>query len=173
MNCKRAIRVVLLGALLGVTSVTPAYADAVWPALLLAVGLLSWGPILTGLLLEYLVVRTITGFEWKKSLKADLLMNAASALVGSIAISLAGILLEVGDLGAIDTEESVAFSLKIGVLVLGAAYINCRIEAYVLLRVFHVTLDRVRFLWLYSANLITTAVATIYIIFRLLGTGNF
>lgn len=70
-------------------------ADVIWPALLLAARMRSLTPILTGLLLELLILRYIFPLGWKKALIIDLSMNAISSLAGAILIPLAGMAWEV------------------------------------------------------------------------------
>lgn len=165
MNRKSVPFIVVSVLLLCLASTPCVMANGIWPALLLAVGLLSWGPILIGLLLEYLVVRAITGFDALKSLKADLVMNLVSALAGSLLISLFGLLGEVGPLGGIGAR-SIAFLIKTLTLVLTGALINAVLEVHVLRRIYHAQISRVGFWWLYLANLATTAVACVYVILQ-------
>lgn len=66
-------------------------ADVVWPALFLTGRLMAFWVIGIGLLVELFFVRWLTGFAWGKALLADILMNAASSLLGLLLIPLAGL----------------------------------------------------------------------------------
>lgn len=51
---------------------SPAHADVVWPALYLISRMATWWSISLGLLVEYLFVRKLTGFDIKKSIIVDI-----------------------------------------------------------------------------------------------------
>ena len=67
-------------------------ADVVWPALFLEKRLLSIWVISIGLVVEWLVL-WLGGFglSWKRAVVVDLVMNAASTIVGIVLILLAGL----------------------------------------------------------------------------------
>ena len=66
-------------------------ADVVWPANIVGGRLATLWPIVVGLVVELFFVRWLTGFNWAKAILADVVMNAASTLVGGILIALAGL----------------------------------------------------------------------------------
>ncbi len=70
---------------------TPIFADFVWAALFLEGRLLAIPIILAGLVIEYFFVQRLTGFSVKRSILADVTMNAASLLLGIALIPLAGL----------------------------------------------------------------------------------
>ena len=66
-------------------------ADLVWPALALEQRMLSVVPIVVGLIVEWLAL-WLGGFglKWKKAALVDVVMNAASALIGIFLIPALG-----------------------------------------------------------------------------------
>jgi len=85
------IRKVILAVVAILLIAVPAYADMVWPALYLVSRMLTWWSVSLGLIVEYLFVRKLTGFDVKQSIKVNLAMNAASSLLGAILIPIAGV----------------------------------------------------------------------------------
>jgi hypothetical protein len=70
-------------------------ADLVWPALVLESRLLSVAPIAAGLAVEWLVLYFGGfGFSWKKALVVDVVMNAASSIIGIVLLPILGIIWE-------------------------------------------------------------------------------
>jgi hypothetical protein len=92
MTCRR---ITILTLILTFGLVSAVYADFVWPALRLVPKLVTWWVILSGLVIEYLFVRKLTGFSIMKSILVDLSMNLASTLFGMLLIPLAGIVSEI------------------------------------------------------------------------------
>jgi len=68
-----------------------ARADVVWPALFLERRLLSIPVILSGLLVEGLILRLCFAMTWKQALKASVVVNAISTALGVLLIPLSGI----------------------------------------------------------------------------------
>ncbi|RJR44166.1 MAG: hypothetical protein C4576_13350 [Desulfobacteraceae bacterium] len=82
---------ILVLAILAILISAPAYADVIWPALFLVNRMVSWWSIALGLVVEYAPVRKLTQFDVKKSIFADLTMNAGSCLLGIFIIPVLGI----------------------------------------------------------------------------------
>ena len=142
-------------------SFVPVLANFVWAALLLEKYLLSVPVIAAGLAIEYFFVRRLTGFGWKRSLLADLAMNAASLAAGIILIPLAGlaweatagvVLYKLFDLGTF-SFVSWAATYVLAVLV------NALLENFVLRRFFKVEKNCRGFRLLCLANALSVAVA--------------
>ena len=129
-------------------------ADVVWPALLLEGRILTWWAILTGLVVEYLCLLWITSLSPIRAITADLVMNAASTLIGIIAIPIAGLLWEIGPgllvnlLFGTGTFNLVAWIATVGL----AAGLNTYIERFVLRRYFKQTMGRNATWLLFGAN---------------------
>lgn len=174
----------VLALFLCLTSICPAFADALWPAMIVTIRILAWVPILVGLLIEWLIVRRITGFDWWKSLKADLVMNLASSLLGLILLPLLGLVLidswflEIGynsSRSAYLGDQlgppiwDIVYCFPFSVL---AAFVNVGVEALVLSRVFTVPMTRKRFWMLYLANLASVLVASAFLVAQLLSASR-
>jgi hypothetical protein len=88
---------------------TPFYTtvDVVWPALYFSSSYWTWWVILAGLLIELPVVIWSFKLPLKKAIVADLLMNAASAVVGMVALAIAGIGWEIS-LALCSTNSSIS-----------------------------------------------------------------
>jgi hypothetical protein len=67
---------------------TPILADVVWPALYIMERSYTWWGIMLGLVVEYLALRGIAHVTWKKAAIAVVAVNAASSLLGYVAIPL-------------------------------------------------------------------------------------
>jgi hypothetical protein len=70
-------------------------ANVTWPAAYLEDGLLSIWPITLGLLLEWPFVKWATKTKWPMSFYITLAVNFASAMIGVVAIPLAGLLVTI------------------------------------------------------------------------------
>jgi hypothetical protein len=68
-----------------------AQADVVWPALFLERKLLSIPVIVSGLLVEALVLRFCFRMNWKRAFTGSIAVNAISTVVGVVLIPLAGV----------------------------------------------------------------------------------
>jgi hypothetical protein len=136
-------------------------ADVVWPALFLEERLLSLWVILSGLIVEYFFVRRITQLGVKKSIIADVAMNAASTLLGIVLIPVAGLAWEVFpgiilfkwfNLGTFNPFTWIATFCF-------AVLINAALETFVLAKIFKQKMGKRGFLWLCLANAITVGIA--------------
>jgi hypothetical protein len=136
-------------------------ADFVWPALILAVRMRSVAPILAGLVFEFLVLRYIFPMVWKKAVLIDLVMNAASGLLGVVLIPLAGFIWEffpgmflykLFHMGTFNPMTWAATCLM-------AVFISTGIEVLVVWRFFDFEVTKRRFWSLALANLGSTAIA--------------
>lgn len=137
--------------------------DVVWPALYLSSSYWTWWVILASLVIELPVVVWSFELPLKRAIVADLLMNAASAVVGMLALAIAGIgweifpglllykLLNLGTFNPI--TWSATFIL--------AVVINTAIEGFVLRFVFKTQLTFSRLLLLGSANAVTVFLAAV------------
>lgn len=72
-----------------------AFADLVWPALILEVRLLGWPSILAGLLVEGAVLVRGFGMPVRRAAIASLAMNGASSVLGIVLVPLVGTIWEV------------------------------------------------------------------------------
>jgi hypothetical protein len=144
---------------------TPFYTtvDVLWPALYFSSSYWTWWVILAGLLIELPVVIWSFKLPLKKAIVADLLMNAASAVVGMVALAIAGIgweifpgtlLYKLFNLGTFNPITwSATFIL--------AAMINTAIEGFLLRFVFKTQLTVPRLLLLGVANAVTIFLAAV------------
>jgi hypothetical protein len=137
-----------------------AHADMVWPALYLVSRLVTWWAVVAGLLIEYIVIRVAFKLPPKKAVFADLAANAASSIVGSLLIAIAGIAWEFGPglamyhLLNVGTFNPVTWAATIAM----GALINAGIEMAVL-RAFQVPATKRTFLVLTLANALTVGIA--------------
>lgn len=81
-------------SLTGLLLPTAAYADVVWPALMLEPRLLSIPVIVSGLLVEAAMLRFGFQMPWTRAASLSLTVNAISTVAGIIAIPAAGIVWE-------------------------------------------------------------------------------
>jgi hypothetical protein len=140
---------------------TPVFANMIWAALFLEIRLLAIPIILAGLVIEYFFVRRLTGFGVKRSIFADVTMNAASLLLGILLIPLAGIAWEFSA-GTMLYEQ-----FKIGsfsyvswtATFIMAVLINAAIENFVLRRIFKLEKNKASFRWLCLANALSVGIA--------------
>ena len=139
----------------------PVFADFVWAALVLEGRLFAIPVILAGLVIEYFFVRKLTGFNIKRSIVADVTMNAVSLLLGIALIPLAGLAWEFSA-GSLLYEQFkigsfgyVAWTATITLSVL----INAVIENFVLRRIFKLEKTKAAFRWLCLANTLSVGIA--------------
>ena len=137
-----------------------AYADMVWPALLLEGRIVTWWAIAIGLLAEWPVMAWLLSSSWRRGLVATLVANLTSTLLGLVLIPLAGVaweffpgivLYKVFNVGTFNPGTWV-------VTVVGAAAINAAIEMLVLRR-FGMSLSRRAYVWLVAINMVSVGVA--------------
>ncbi len=141
----------------------PAHADVVWPALFLISRMLTWWSVALGLIVEYFFVRQLTGFDIKTSIKADLVMNGASTLLGAVLIPIAGIgweffpgllLYKIFNIGTFNPGTWTATFIM-------SVLINAWLENYVIKRFFKKDLGWRGFRWLCLANAASVGIAFI------------
>jgi len=138
----------------------PIFADFVWAALFLEGRLLAIPIILAGLIIEYFFVRHLTGFSVKRSIVADVTMNAVSLLLGILLIPLAGLAWEFSA-GALLYEQfkigSFGYVAWTATFIL-AVLINTTIEYFVLRRIFKLEKSKAGFRWLCLANALSVGI---------------
>ncbi|HEX4639033.1 MAG TPA: hypothetical protein VH170_06065 [Chthoniobacterales bacterium] len=132
-------------------------ADIAFPELLLAGRLLAWWIVIVGLAIELPFVRLITGSPIRRCVLADLAMNAVSALVGFVLISILGLGWELGGSQALGQQrfETVHW----GGTFLLTVIVNSIIELSVLRFGFNQKFTWRGFLWLSVANSLSVALA--------------
>ncbi|MDQ3800629.1 MAG: hypothetical protein M3384_14365 [Acidobacteriota bacterium] len=140
----------------------PVFANFVWAGLLLESRLIAIPVILAGLIIEYFFVRRLTGFEVKRSIIADLTMNAASLLLGLILIPLAGLVWEFSA-GVLlyDWNNQIGsfHPVNLGATFILAVLINAAIENFILRRIFKLEKAKAGFRWLCLANTFSVGIA--------------
>lgn len=138
-------------------------ANLVWAGLVLESRLLAIPVILAGLVIEYFFVRRLTGFSVKRSLIADVTMNAASLLLGIVLIPLAGFAWEIS-VGSLLWEFNSRIigsyhPINLTATFMIAVLINAAIENLVLRKIFKLEKDKAGFRWLCLANALTVGIA--------------
>ncbi len=138
----------------------PIFADFVWAALFLEGRLLAIPIILAGLVIEYFFVKRLTGFSVKRSIIADVAMNATSLLFGIVLIPLAGLAWEFSA-GQLLYDQvnigSFSYVAWIATFIL-AVLINTTIEYFVLRKMFKLERTKSGFRWLFLANALTVGI---------------
>jgi hypothetical protein len=137
-------------------------ADLVWPALVLEQRLLAVLPIASGLVAEWLVLWLCGfGLTWKKAAVVDVLMNAASSLIGIFLIPLLGVAWEffpglliqkIFHVGTFNLITWVATPIL-------ATFATTAVEATVVRWGFKIALGQRRFWTLFGANAISVGIA--------------
>ncbi len=137
-------------------------ADVVWPALALTQRMSSVVPIVAGLIVEWLALwRGGFGLTWKKAIVVDVVMNAASALIGFFLIPWLGMSWETGPGQFVENHVSIgmAFDLPWVSAYLIALCVTTAIEASVVRWGFRIKLGVRRFLILLGANAVSVGIA--------------
>ena len=125
--------------------------------------MVTWWSISLGLVVEYLFVRQLTGFDIKKSIVVDISMNAASSLLGMILIPLAGVGWEffpgiiIYKLFNIGTFNPGTWAATFFI----AVFINAWLENFVIYKCFKRKLGWRGFWWLSLANAASVGIAFI------------
>ena len=136
-----------------------ASADVIWPALVLEQRLWSLPPILSGLAVELVVLLWAFRLPFGEAVLVDVVMNLGSTLAGTLLIPLGGLAWEIGPglpfadkLGTFNPYAWAAtFLIAVGATTL--------IEAFIVKKVFEISLGRRRFLWLCAANCASVGIA--------------
>jgi hypothetical protein len=134
---------------------TPILANVIWPALFLESRLLSIWVILAGLLVEYFFVWRITELGAKRSVLADVVMNAASTLLGIVLIPAVGFVVALFPGELFGTFSPITW----GFTFLAAVFINALIESLVLWKGFKQSIGKKEFWWLWFANALSVGIA--------------
>lgn len=138
----------------------PILADFVWAALVLEGRLLAIPIILIGLVIEYFFVQKLTSFSVKRSVIADVTMNAVSLLLGILLIPLAGLAWEF-TAGSLLYEQfnigSFSYLAWTATFIL-AVLINTLIEYFVLRKIFKLEKIKSVFRWLFLANALSVGI---------------
>lgn len=141
----------------------PAHADVVWPALFLETRLFSVWPIIIGLIIEYLFLRQFFMLSIKRAVIADVLINAASSILGIVLIPIAGIVWEffpgiilykAFNIGTFNPGTWSATCLM-------ATAINAAIESMALSKFFKCKIGKRGFWILFLANAISVGIAMV------------
>ena len=130
-------------------------ADIIWPALFLEGRLLSVWVIGLGLFVEYFFVWRITTLGALKSLLADVVMNAASTLLGIPLVPIFGLIVAIVPGEFVGTFSPVTWAVTFIVTVL----LNTCIESLVLWKLFRQMFGKKQFWWLALANSISVGIA--------------
>ncbi|HVG21665.1 MAG TPA: hypothetical protein VNI02_21700 [Blastocatellia bacterium] len=130
-------------------------ADIVWPALFLEQRLLSLWIILAGLIIEYFFVWRVTELGAKRSILADVAMNAASTLLGLILIPAFGLVVAIFPGEFVGTFSPVTW----GFTFLVAVFLNALIEFFVLRKGFNQSIGKKGFWWIWLANALSVGIA--------------
>lgn len=135
-----------------------AFADVIWPGLVVGIGLpFSWA-ILVGLIAEYPFVKYLARLPWSAAWKPTLAMNAFSALAGLVLIPVGGLGIEIGR--AVVAPDMGTFNLITWSLTFGLALaVNTTIEAVTLRYMFNVPFSFQRVAALTFANIASIGVA--------------
>ncbi len=137
-------------------------ADLVWPALALEQRMLSVVPITAGLVVEWLAL-WLGGFglTWKKAAVVDVVMNAASALIGIFLIPFLGMGWERGPEQLIDKLVPLGMTFQLDWLAafLIAVAATTAIEASVVRWGFRIVLGLRRLSILLGANAVSVGIA--------------
>jgi hypothetical protein len=139
----------------------PVLADFVWAALVLESRLLAIPIILAGLVIEFFFVRYLTGFSVRRSILADITMNAASLLFGIVLIPLAGFAWEISVgslLWELNNQIGSFHPVNWTATFVLAVLINTVIEYFVLRTIFKLEKTKAGFRWLCLANALSVGV---------------
>ena len=141
----------------------PVFANLVWAGLLLESRLVAIPVILAGLIIEYFFVQRLTGFSVKRSLIADITMNAVSLLVGIVLIPLVSFGWEISVSSLLwEFNDYILGSfhpINLAATFILAVLINAVIENFVLRKIFKLEKDKRSFSRLCLANALTVAIA--------------
>jgi hypothetical protein len=143
-----------------------AHANVVWPALFLGQKLMTPFPILFGLIVEYLAIRSITGFPIGKSILVTFVMNLVSSVVGIVAVPLVGMGWELIHSFVIclifNTGTFNPFNWVANIIVAAAA--SAALEWLVIRFLFKTKIGRKGFGFLALANVVSTALAFVLVL---------
>ena len=141
----------------------PVLANFVWAGLILISWLLAVPSILIGLVIEYFFVKKLTGFSVKRSILADVTMNAASLLLGIILIPLVSFVWEISFsslLWKLNNQIVGSFHpVNLTATYILAVLVNTIIENLVLRKVFRLAKNKASFRWLFLANAFSVGIA--------------
>lgn len=161
---RRACALLAFGLLFLLGDPGGAAANMAWPARLLEERLVAIPTIMLGILLESVALRLLFLLPWPRAIFVSVAVNAASALVGLLAIPASGLFLEVMTAAIVGTP--VFGPLGWIVTLLGAATVSAGIEGFVLGRYFSLPFNRACWLVWCVANFLTTysAFMTFYVV---------
>jgi len=141
-------------------------ADVVWPALFLSVRMAAWWCVLVSLVIEGLALWRFASLSPLKALAASLVMNAVSALCGTLLLPLMGIRLEV--FASSTYEEWLGWGtfnpITIFATWLGAVLLTTAIECLVLWLAFALPWNRRWVTVVLGANALTVALAWVTVL---------
>ncbi len=138
------------------------FANFIWAGLLLESRMVAIPVILAGLIIEYFFVQRLTGFNVKRSIIADVTMNATSLMLGLILIPLAGFAWEISVgslLWELNNQIGSFHPINLTATFILAVLINAVIENFVLRRIFKLEKNKAGFRWLCLANALSVAIA--------------
>lgn len=149
-----------LSVILLICCFSSVYADAVWPSMYIAAGRVSISVIIVGLLIEIGFVKYFTKVSWIKTIIVAIVMNAASATLGSILIAYSGVFGLILSL----TMTSIAlfgwFQWLISYAL--AIFINTVVEGITIRLILKLPLSKT-YRWLAVVNAITIGICAIYL----------
>lgn len=136
---------------------SPAFADFVWPAVILEERMLSWWVIAAGLLIEFLIVRRLFALTVKEAGIATLLANGVSTVAGIPLLPIAGLAWEVVNEWL--TNQGTFNPVSAVMTFLLACLINTVIEVLVYKHWYEYTVGRREVWWVFVANALSVGVA--------------
>ena len=137
-------------------------ANVIWPGIIAGFGLATSWAVPIGLVVEYPVVKHLTGKPWRAAIVVTVGVNLVSALLGLIFVPIAGIGIELAR--AVVAPESGSFNPATWALTfLSALILNTAIEGFALRRLFGARLDVPRVALFALANCASIAAAILLI----------
>lgn len=140
----------------------PMLANFVWAGLILVSWLLAVPVILIGLGIEYFFVQKLTGFSVKRSIFADVTMNAISLLLGVLLIPLFSFVWEISVgslLWELNNQIGSFHLINMTATYILTVLINTVIENFALRNIFKLKKNKASFRWLFLANAFSVGVA--------------
>jgi hypothetical protein len=135
--------------------------DIVWPAMAMAGHPIYWAAISAGVLVEWPFIKAVMCRPWVKSIAPTVIANAASSLIGVLAIPAIGALWEIGPGDLIDrrlglpTFNDASWAVTCVIVIA----LNVLIEGAVLARWFHARVSAKNAGLLLAANALSVGLA--------------
>ena len=149
--------------LLLLVSSKAAYADVVWPALYLEERVLSFWPIIIGLIIEFWFIKYTFSLNFKKAAIVTFAANFLSTVVGIIAIPLTGFVLDIipelfiYNIFDVGTFNPFAWSMTF----IEACLINSYLETIIYRKILNISysIRSRKFLLVFISNIFSVAIA--------------